>query len=101
MKFQAVVSLTIIILTTLKVSFTLLELSINLLENIYSTGVSYKDCPLTIIVQATSCKKFCGIGLWLVLLFKNEFIYFDSNDETQHGYKTKSSFVIKYFNCIL
>ena len=33
-------SLTIVILTTLEMSFMLLEMSITLLENIYSTGVS-------------------------------------------------------------
>jgi hypothetical protein len=36
----------IIILMTLEVSFMLLESSITLLENIYSTGVIYDDRPL-------------------------------------------------------
>ena len=36
----------IIILTTLEVSFLLLELSITLLENIYSTGVTHDNYHL-------------------------------------------------------
>jgi hypothetical protein len=48
-------SLTIIILTTPDVSFMLLESSINLLEKIYSAGITHDDCHLcdVFIVQAT------------------------------------------------
>ncbi len=49
-------SLTIIILMTLGVSFMLLELSIMLLDNVYSTGVTHDDRHIMIkiffIVQA-------------------------------------------------
>jgi hypothetical protein len=41
-------SLTIVILTTLEMSFMLLETSITLLENIYSTGVTHDDHNMTI-----------------------------------------------------
>jgi hypothetical protein len=49
-------SLTIIILTTLEVSFMLLESSIMLLENIYCTGITHGDRQLQLsyfVVQAT------------------------------------------------
>ncbi len=53
---QLGVSLMIIILITLEVSFMILELSIILLENIYSTGVTHDDQHMMIktffIVQA-------------------------------------------------
>jgi len=41
-------SLTIVILTTLELSFMLLETSITLLEKIYSTGVTHGDHNITI-----------------------------------------------------
>jgi hypothetical protein len=40
---QLGLSLTIVILTTLEVSFMLLELSNMLQENIYSTGITHDD----------------------------------------------------------
>jgi hypothetical protein len=40
---QVVASLTITILTTLEVSFTILELSLMLLDTIYSTGITHDD----------------------------------------------------------
>jgi hypothetical protein len=48
-------SVTIVILMTPKVSFMLLESSIMLLENIYSTGITNDDCHI-FIVQATGWK---------------------------------------------
>ncbi len=45
---QVVASVMIVILKTLKVSLTLLESSIMLLENIYSTGVTHADCHATV-----------------------------------------------------
>ncbi len=46
-------SLTIVILTTPDVSFMLVELSVMLSENIYSTGITHDNCHLRFIIQAT------------------------------------------------
>ncbi len=44
-------SLTIVILTTLEVSFMLLELSFMLLKNIYSTGITQDDSHLQFLYR--------------------------------------------------
>jgi hypothetical protein len=51
-------SLTIVILMTLEVSFMLLESSIRLLENIYSTGFTHDDRHLRM-------SYFYSTGHWL------------------------------------
>ncbi len=65
MTFQIVASLMIVILTTLEVSFMLLDSSITLLENIYSTGVTHDDCHLRssyFYDTGPSCKYGSNIG---------------------------------------
>jgi hypothetical protein len=55
------VSLTLVNLTTLELSFMLLELAIMLLENIYSTGVTHDDRHSQLphfIVQAIGVPKW-------------------------------------------